>query len=310
MDVFMPLFAKILRYLPEFAALTGYAGGERKRKARRRLSYALMYRDAELVTFRRGHHLWTAFVNDCVTREIWCEGHFQMDVASPLHQWLEQNSPRYVGERKIVINVGANIGATALVLSELTCKKILAIEPIPTTYEILRQNVQQNDMGSLIMLENSAVSTFDGKMTMSLIDDSGQAEFCRENDSHAKVVRSRPLINILESHGIAPDDVGFVWSDTQGAEADVLETGAALWLGGTCCWMEFCPDLLKKQNAYERFIGAALRHFRSFIARESFNAGDAAIYGEPILNLEILGRKLEESGQHHTDVLLIPKVEQ
>jgi FkbM family methyltransferase len=61
-------------------------------------------------------------------------------------------------QNKVVIDIGANSGATSIYFAINGAKKVIAIEPMPRTYEYLKRNVEVNKLESVIQCINGAVS--------------------------------------------------------------------------------------------------------------------------------------------------------
>lgn len=67
------------------------------------------------------------------------------------------------------IDVGANVGIYSL-LAATRCKKVMAIEPVPSTYELLKQNVHLNELHEIVALRNFGVSDANGELLFSSRD--------------------------------------------------------------------------------------------------------------------------------------------
>ena len=75
---------------------------------------------------------------------------------------------------KFVIDVGANSGATAIYFAMNGAKKVVAIEPMPKTYEYLVRNVKENKLESAIEHVNVAVWKEEKNQTLEVnFDDVG-----------------------------------------------------------------------------------------------------------------------------------------
>ena len=60
-------------------------------------------------------------------------------------------------QNKVVINIGANSGATSIYFALNGAKKVIAIEPMPFTYDYLKRNVEVNKLASFIQCINGGV---------------------------------------------------------------------------------------------------------------------------------------------------------
>ena len=91
------------------------------------------------------------------------------------------------------------------------------------------------------------------------------------------------LSAILAGQGVAPERVAFVWSDTQGCEVDVIETGRALWSAGAPL-LSNSIRAFTASRATKPLVAAALAHFATFIPAEALIANPAAA-ARPIAEL-------------------------
>jgi len=110
------------------------------------------------------------------------------------------------------------------------------------------------------------------------------------------------LDEILEAQGIAPERVALVWSDTQGCEAEVIETGRALWAAGAPLFAEWDPRVLGGPQRTEALLSAAAAHFAGFIPANILKT-DAEAMPRPIDELAAFA---SEVGPEGTDILLLP----
>ena len=148
---------------------------------------------------------------------------------------------------------------------------------------------------------------------MVLADELGQSEvqgidgkqgYPREHYRAGTVeVPALTLDALVSTEGIRSDDVALVWSDTQGYETDVLESGSALWQTGTPAWVEVWPAGLNVQGGVERFVKVCQRYFCGFIESGALRAG--SLEPSDIQKLSSIVGSLV--GVDYTDVLLLPK---
>lgn len=100
------------------------------------------------------------------------------------------------------------------------------------------------------------------------------------------------LHHILDVQGISPDQVAFVWSDTEGSEFRVIETGQALWEAGVPLYIEVFPQALRVQNGLEAFIELAARYFTRFMVSADLASGELESCSRPVSELEHLADRL------------------
>jgi len=131
---------------------------------------------------------------------------------------------------RICIDIGANVGDYSLELLKKTRAKVLAFEPVPATFERLRENLAPYQ--NRIVIENKGVGSANGILLIHYNPEaSAHASFSNEikaidyisNDfkSDVEVVT---LDSYCASHGMT--DIDFIKIDTEGFESEVFQ-GAA-----------------------------------------------------------------------------------
>lgn len=131
---------------------------------------------------------------------------------------------------KDVINVGANIGLFANFLANQidADRKVIAVEPTNSAFELLEQNTRTNNNQNKIVCVNAICSDRDGNFKINVIP--GKEEYAslgpivhtsvQTNDAIIQEVKGFTLDHLVEQHQITP---GFLLIDVEGAELDVLK---------------------------------------------------------------------------------------
>ncbi len=117
-------------------------------------------------------------------------------------------------------------------------------------------------------------------------------------------VPSLSLDEALQSRGIASQDVAFVWSDTQGYERQVIESGTSLWSARVPLYLELWPDGLRVHGGVESFIETVQMYFGTLILRNDLIALGTSAPRRPISELSSV---IDALGHRHTDALLIAR---
>ena len=78
-------------------------------------------------------------------------------------------------------------------------------------------------------------------------------------------VRVEPLADALTRRGVATDELLPVWSDTQGSEASVVESGRAIWSSGVPLFVEVWPRGLAMHGTRVRFVELVESEFDVFV---------------------------------------------
>ena len=284
------------------------------------LAWRLLQSDTDQVTFRRNGTIWTAQAsNAMVMGPLFSLGHYQGDEIDALLNWMNSRK-RLTPSRNVILDIGANIGTTTIPFAQKTGAHILAIEPVLENFQLLRRNISQNDLAHRITCIQKAVSQQPGvlEMAVPLGNDGGAFVHRNKRPGHSaplydfdirKVaqISGDTLANILHDCQISPRDVAFVWCDVEGCEADVIETGAALWQEKTPIFLEISPSALKTQNILQEFPGIIARYFDRFAASNELVRQGAAAEFRPISELSGVIEDLLKTKDLLTDVLLLPK---
>ncbi len=128
----------------------------------------------------------------------------------------------------VVVDIGANIGIVALYLAKKhPGLRIIAIEPVPTTFSHLRENVRANGVNNITAL-NCAV-TRDGRDLQMIVNpghsggSTGHLRNMRQPGHYNLTVKSRTLDRIFDEY--VPGRCRLLKIDCEGAEYEIL-TGA------------------------------------------------------------------------------------
>ena len=301
------------RHLSAVAAATGRGDAASALRERRELTLLAIDGDADAVTFTRDGLTWTtAAVRHTITRNLFVHGRHPRDEVAALGAWLAAHG-RLGDAHPFAVDVGANVGAPTLFFARDLGRRVVAVEPVPQTFALLRRNVEANGFGDRVTLVNAAIAETAGTVSMvrhakdgwSEVADSGGAATPVGDGSPGEGtvdVPARRLDDVVAAAGARPDEVSFVWSDTQGFEAQVIRSGAALWAAGTPAFVELWPEALGRHGGVAAFADACRAHFRNFVLRDDLVARGAAAEPRPVESMEAVLRSLRKQ----TDGLLLP----
>jgi FkbM family methyltransferase len=269
----------------------------------------------DVLRFRRHGMRWTVFNRDgFIGRNLYLYGSWQFREIDLTVSKLAERGVRLAG--RTVVNVGANIGTTAVYLAKTYGCHVLAIEPVAQHFKLLRENVVQNGLEHRISCYQGAVYDHSGILTMIRPESNpGASEIYFEEDGSAierdesrysfSSVNAMPIPDILKASKLAVSDIAFVWSDTQGCEGHVIRTGAELWAAGVPLVIEFWPTGLRHQGDSE-ILPLIDQYFISYF-RLPFSAADSAnLIEQPISVLEKFVECVS-GGKDDFDILLWPK---
>ena len=117
---------------------------------------------------------------------------------------------------KIVIDIGANIGDSAIYFALNGAKKVIAIEPFPVTYNKLVENIKTNSLDNKITPINAVVS---GKIEVLKLDPEASSTGSLKANKHENGtdVNSITIIDLLTEEGPY-----VLKMDCEGCEYDVF----------------------------------------------------------------------------------------
>jgi hypothetical protein len=112
------------------------------------------------------------------------------------------------------------------------------------------------------------------------------------------------LASIMNSLNVAGPEIALVWSDTQGSERAVIETGRELWSAGVPLYAEVWPAGLAMHGGIEAFVDRVKESFSTFISRDRLVAlGSSA----PVRSTDELADFVAQiDDDSYSDALLIP----
>jgi FkbM family methyltransferase len=235
-------------------------------------------------------------------------GGFQLDELQGLVGWLEANDSRW-SDKDWILDVGANIGTSSIPLALETGRRVLALEPDPSNFGYLQTNVAANDLENQVMCLQVAISNRAGKVKM-VVDpiSSGSTEMWEVGmpyPANALIdVDAKTLDDILRAQGISPNQVGLVWSDTQGFERQVIESGRSLWSAGTPLYVEVWPPGLSRHGGMDQLTQAMIENFDTMIGSQELANRRARAVSRPVREFEA---HIRTQPATFSDVLLIPR---
>jgi FkbM family methyltransferase len=281
--------------------------------ARRRLAWRFLAQNAEALSFDREGIHWTGPVTSVIVEELFIHGHYQQHQIRPLKAWLERNH-RPWKLSSVIVNVGANIGDSAILLASETGKRVLACEPLPSAYSFLKENVRANRLEALVQCCPIAIGTRNGTIEMVSPGDSARAEVANQGSqgfgsvSDSNVVKAQATMTtlsaLLQAEGVAASQVGLVWSDTQGYESEIVASGSPLWRAGVPLWVELWPDGLDAHGGLNRFVELCQQHFKSFIRGKDISADTPERH--EVKQLAEVSASARASSHRFEDILLLP----
>jgi FkbM family methyltransferase len=216
--------------LVSYVARHPFNKGGRARALRRVLRWQLASRfgpGAIAIPFVNGTHLLVKPGMTGATGNWYCGLHEHDDMGFVLH---------FLRATDIFFDVGANVGSYTVLAAGAVGARVVAVEPIPSTFEALRANVQLNDLGDRVTLLNVGLGAADDTVTFtSDLDAMNHALASGESADCAVDVTVTTLDDIAGL--VAP---AFIKIDVEGFETQLLAGGKATIRSGAlrCVLME------------------------------------------------------------------------
>ena len=221
-----------------------------------RYEYLRRFDNPATLTTRQGVFRVPIGVDDPISRELFLNGAFELDLITEAMELIRRISGRAKG-KGTVVDVGANNGVISigmLVTGQLD--GAIAIEPEPTNFRRLQENVALNRLDDAIVRMNCAVSDRTSSLTFELSDknygdhrvrlsaagDGVERDIFHESDRQVITVPAERLDDIMAGLPTRfTEDVAVVWIDVQGYEGYVFGGARELLARGVPVVSEIWP---------------------------------------------------------------------
>ena len=134
---------------------------------------------------------------------------------------LSEKDFEYI-KNKDIIDAGAFTGDTSIPLSKFTDKNIYAFEPFKESFDLLKKNIEDNNMENIVPI-NKSLGNINGERTLYISKNNVQGvtsdSNIRQYDKELKVSEVT-VDKFVEENSL---NVGFITIDVEGAEMDLLE---------------------------------------------------------------------------------------
>ncbi len=119
----------------------------------------------------------------------------------------------------VVVDVGANIGYYTLLMAK-KCKKVYAIEPDKKCFEILKKNVEENNLKNVVLINKAASNKKENRF---LIKDEENQGNSRISEMRNEKIDTRIMTETLDNMLINEQYISLIKVDTQGFEPEVIK---------------------------------------------------------------------------------------
>jgi FkbM family methyltransferase len=184
------------------------------------------------------------------------------------------------------VDVGANVGTAAFAALGAGFERVIAIEPVPRTFRLLRANLALNGAEDAVLPLQLALSDEPGTMRMDVAAGSRKARLDATGGEEVEVAR---LDDVVE------EEVDFLLVDAEGHEVQVLSGGARVLSTGVPLVVELNPKLLELAGRIGELPAVLAQHYTHVLDLRSRGA-------EPLPVAEV-ARLIEEYEGRSTDLL-------
>jgi FkbM family methyltransferase len=154
--------------------------------------------------------------------------------------------------RGTFVDVGANVGTAAFAALQAGFRSVVAIEPVPSTFRLLRANLVLNGVEESVRTLQLALSDRAGTTA---IDVSQGARKARLADTGGQEVAVARLDDVVE------DEVDFLLVDAEGHEVQVLAGAERVLGGGVPLIFELNPKLLTLAGRRDELPDLLAQHY-------------------------------------------------
>ncbi len=154
--------------------------------------------------------------------------------------------------RGTFVDVGANVGTAAFAALGAGFERVIAIEPVPRTFRLLRANLALNGAEDAVRPLQLALSDEPGTMRMDVAAGSRKARLDATGGEEVEVAR---LDDVVEG------EVDFLLVDAEGHEVQVLSGGARVLSTGVPLVLELNPKLLELAGRIDELPAVLAQHY-------------------------------------------------
>ena len=144
---------------------------------------------------------------------------------------------------KVVMDIGANVGVFSLLAARMGAEKVIAFEPVNSTYEILKRNIEINDLQDVILPVNEALGDkigrgriryrFDGDDSATLDPNFGSYQRVGSLEQECEITTVDEFLSRQKR------DISFVKIDSEGLEKEII-VGARETIGASKPLLSVC----------------------------------------------------------------------
>ncbi len=212
-----------------------------------------------------------------MSRKNWSYGEMKIfyDLSAKYYKFSE--------DQELFCDIGANIGTTCIYFKKELDKdvRILAFEPSPENYKMLRVNALLNDLdiSDHMFVKKGLSDVCSGGQLFYNPGNPGSSSVAIEKEGRIESIELVTFDSYLKENDIDPNSIKYMWIDVEGFEGRFL-AGAEDTLSriNVPIFMEFVPQFYQgKEGEFDLLIGELKKHFRSFILAQQPDRGKLPI---------------------------------
>jgi FkbM family methyltransferase len=198
-----------------------------------------------------GLHLLLPTTDRTIARSIFAAGGWDPLLVGTTLQALREIGHDVRGS--VFLEVGANFGVYALAaVAEMGFGRAVAYEPDPLAHRLLLENIARNGLDGRVTAVNAALSDASGEVMLGLAPggNGGDNRILAGSGAHGSDGRSTVRVRAttfdedVHAGTIPLAELGLVWLDVQGHEAQVLAGARSLLEAGVPVVVEFSSSMM------------------------------------------------------------------
>jgi FkbM family methyltransferase len=151
---------------------------------------------------------------------LFSDDDYLLEVGSEFEPKMTELFQLLINSSDNVLDIGANIGCTTLLFSQIA-SKVDAFEPCATTFAFLEKNIKLSGRKN-ISLHNVGLGKFDEKLTLTYAKDYRAGGFI-SNKTQANADHLIEDVQIKIGDSFVKEKINFIKVDVEGFEIDVIE---------------------------------------------------------------------------------------
>lgn len=176
----------------------------------------------------------------------------------------------------IFLDIGANIGTTSIYVKKVINHnlRVFAIEADKKNYNMCRINCIVNNVEDIVV-DNIALGNKKGRAKMFYFDmNPGGSYLVNDEVAYGYGIALNTLDEYIKIHDIDVDKISYIWMDTEGCEASIIQGGMSVFAGHRIpLLMEFNPDSYKAKGEWEVFAENIRKIYKKFVDVNMYIAG-------------------------------------